>query len=452
MPSASAKVEKSNPWAVLFFALFFFLCCADFFFVTRVRGFNLRWGQLLLLGLAIVSMPSLIRYWRDSAGSRRFLSSLILCWLPFFLFYALAAFYSQTPQATFLKWGWAVFNIGGAILVCLNSQWGPAFEKGFVFAVLAVAGLIWFQTLAVYWFGFMPGPVPGHEAISHHIPGLPWLPLGHMQESFQYLGNTYFRPNAYYYEPSYAGCALSFVLPLLMALFMNRNSWKSTFVLAAIFTAIFFCSSRAGLLAAVLSLVYIGLHAFFQKRKEILFLLLRVMLISFLMVAVFAISPTGRNYCHFMIGPLGADTAQRVVNPQSSEGARLVNIGDCISLWSNRLILGNGVIRLKGKHGQGLSQISMNTWLEIGVESGILGFSTFLFAILGSVLLALKHGRKSGFTLFMIAAWLSHFTVCYNFSQTFPRLDYWLFFFLSIRLLIIPLARSVESRQKENLS
>jgi hypothetical protein len=450
IPSDSPKVEKANPWAVLFFAVFFFLCCSDQFFATRVLGYNLRWGQLILLGLAIAALFSWFKGFRSRTSIWRVQSLLFFCWIPFFLVYALAAFFSETPQATFLKWAWAIFNIGGAVFVCLSSRWGPSFEKGFYYAAIALAGILWLQTLSFSWFGLIPGPDSGCESFPLHIPGLPWLPLGYMQISLQFLGNTYYRPNAFYYEPSYAGAALSFALPLVMALSINRSGWKSAFSPALVLTAIIFCSSRTGMLAAAISLAYIVLHSLFQRRKEILFQVLQTLLLSFLMIAVFAIPSTGRNYCRFILGPLGVETAQRVVNPQSSEGSRIANFADCISLWSRHLVLGNGVVRAKDEKRPGLKQISMNTWLEIGIESGVLGFSAFLFAILGAVFLSLKQGWKTWAALFAVSAWLAHFSVRFNFSQTFPRLDYWLFFFLSIRLLIQPLFKVIESHQKKN--
>jgi len=188
----------------------------------------------------------------------------------------------------------------------------------------------------------------------------------------------------------------------------------------------------------------------FQRRRKVFFQILWTLLFSVMMVLVFTLSNSGRYFIQYINGPLGTETLQRVGNPQSSEGFRVKNYQDCIDLWSRHVALGNGVKLLKPGQAPGLSQISMNTWFEIGVESGVLGFSAFLFAVLASMMVALKRGWKTYLALFVIAAWLAHFSIRYNFSQTIPRLDYWLFFFLSIRLLIFPLVRSVESRQKES--
>ena len=83
------------------------------------------------------------------------------------------------------------------------------------------------------------------------------------------------------------------------------------------------------------------------------------------------------------------------------------------------------------------------TWSEIGLESGTLGVLAFLFAILSNMILAWKKGSGLDLKILVLTAWIVHFTVQFLLSQTFPRLDYWLLFFLSIRLL-------VKSRQPQN--
>ena len=103
----------------------------------------------------------------------------------------------------------------------------------------------------------------------------------------------------------------------------------------------------------------------------------------------------------------------------SSEGDRLANMRDSLKLWQQHPLLGNGVLPQSETDNRGLSQFSMETWLEIGLESGTLGFLAFLFAVGTNMRLAWKN-----------------FTVQFLLSQTFPRLDYWLIFFLSIRLLL----------------
>jgi hypothetical protein len=121
---------------------------------------------------------------------------------------------------------------------------------------------------------------------------------------------------------------------------------------------------------------------------------------------------------------------------------------ECIQAWSRHLYLGNGVVLETDGKSQGLSQISMDTWLEMGVESGILGIMAFIFALLATMREALIQTTKSGFEIFVLGAWVSHFLVSLNFTQTFPRLDYWLIFFVSISLLMpgLPMPRFTRKR------
>jgi len=53
---------------------------------------------------------------------------------------------------------------------------------------------------------------------------------------------SFFRPNAFYYEPSFAGAALSFALPLVMALSYNGTGWKAALSPALLLSAVFLCS------------------------------------------------------------------------------------------------------------------------------------------------------------------------------------------------------------------
>jgi len=141
---------------------------------------------------------------------------------------------------------------------------------------------------------------------------------------------------------------------------------------------------------------------------------------------------------------MGTESTKRFHKKHSSEGDRWSNAKESLARWSQHPVLGNGVTQQEGENtSQGLSQFSLMTWSEIGLESGTLGVLAFLFAILSNMILAWKKGSGLDLKILVLTAWIVHFTVQFLLSQTFPRLDYWLLFFLSIRLL-------VKSRQPQN--
>src|ERR1017187_86873 len=121
-PSSSRNIFISPSLLAFLFATLFFLSGADMFFTTHILGFNVRWGQILLLPMA---WPALEKLWIDNQrgsqeGKRRFW--FLLYWLPFFIVYGIAALHSTSPLLTGIKWGWGLFNIGLAALVCLNPR------------------------------------------------------------------------------------------------------------------------------------------------------------------------------------------------------------------------------------------------------------------------------------------------------------------------------------------
>jgi hypothetical protein len=431
--SSRAGSRPEDLWPSLFFAVLFFLCSADQFFATRIQGYNFRWGQPLLLGTAIWAVWSWSRG-RGKGGVDPFPVRLSSLWLPFFAVYGLAAAFSATPHLTFLKWGWGIFNIGCALWVCLGSRGGRCVERGFLWAVTLLTGLILFQAAAVYWFGLLPGPNPGPGTLPLYLPALPRFPFGFMQPGLRYLGQDFFRPNAFYYEPSYAGAALSFILPL--TLMLQPRSWKGAFLPALVATSVFLCSSRTGILGALLSLGVAAALAGIRREKGTILQVLRTLLLAVLMVLAFSAAPDGRRFVQYLLwGPMGPQgTVESAKGSESSEGLRIKNFRECFDLWIQHPVLGNGVVLQRT--GQGLAQVSMNTWLEIGIESGLLGLAAFLVAVLATMAGGLQKGWKTNAALWALGAWAAHFSVRYNLSQTFPRLDYWLLFFLSVRFLL----------------
>ncbi len=444
-PSGSSLFHfflKSKAISTFLFAVLFFLCFSDQVFSTRILGFNFRWGQILLLLLAWPSLTRLIADVRKGSleGNNRL--RLLFYWAPFFLIYGLAALNSTSPFLTGIKGCWGIFNIGCALLVVLNPQWDlwtkNAFLRGFQWGIGLVAGIIWVQLLASCWFGIsQAGNI--HDQISQRVTiSFPHfvLLLGFGQPIGTFDNINLFRPCAFYYEPSYAGCALSFALPLLLILDEQEGSARKGWLPGFILATVFLVSSRSGILSAFLSLSLASFYFLLQNQKTFLKTIGKCLGVGFLLVLMFCATPHARKFVHYIFFPLGIESVSRFNNIGTSEGGRFANIIQSLKICKLHPFLGNGIYAGSGVGGNGLGQLAMNTWLEIGLESGAFGVLTFLGALLASMRWALKGGFFPGEKFWAFAAWTSHLALNLNLTQTFPRLDYWLIFYFSIYLLI----------------
>lgn len=429
-----------NSLSVFFFAALFFFCSADQFFAVRVLGFNFRFGQLLLLAGACLVLYGKFGPVRDGSLNEQPGLKAFLNWLPFFLIYALAAFLSSAPKRTLVKEAWAFFNIGGSALVFLTaSQWKPAQKRGMFYGILAVAAVLWVQFIAIYWFGACDSATSATASgQSTPIPGFGGF-LGFAQLSGQVQDLLIFRPNAFYYEPSYAGCAMTFAFPSMVLLGMEEtgNFFKSLLAPAMVLGAIFMTSSRSGILGISLSLFVIVLGCLVNKRKAVFIRLSKVFLTALLLLGLLCVSPRAQKFADFVIGSfIPSSLGARIGDPNSSEGWRLTNVKRSLKLWGEHPVLGMGVLPLShdtGTRGLGMSSESM--WLEVAVESGTLGLLAFLYAI-GRILLgALGKNPAIDRKILVAGALTAHWLVSMNFTSTFPRLDYWLIFFFYICLL-----------------
>ncbi len=428
--------NKKNNFTAFLFAILFFLSSADIFFATRILGFNFRWGQFLLFLFALPALYQLKSEFKNHSSESQIMKKLLLYWVPFFAVYGIAAIFSPTPLFTGVKWGWSMFNIGLAAIVCLNRRENDSLEIGFQWGILLIAGFIWLESIAIYVFGDftvvkdLGVGIPG--AVSFFS-----VPIGYAQISWRYMGFDTYRPNAFYYEPSYAGCALTFAFFILFFMDARRTKFKSGWIPALVVSSVILCSSRSGILSTALFFAGILITPAFQRKVSTQWRsTLKILILSILLIGLFCAFPNGRKYMEFLAGPLGTEATTRFQNKDFSEGDRLANAVESFKLWMQHPLLGNGVIA--PKNNRGLIPYSMVTWLEIGLESGILGVAAFLFAILSNMKLAWKKCRNTSLKTLILTAWIIHFTVHLVFSQTFPRLDYWLLFFLSIRLLMKP--------------
>jgi hypothetical protein len=420
---------------VFIFGLLFFLCCADQIFATRIFGLNFRWGQLLLLVFALISLWHLIPKIREGVISGEMNFKILLYWMPFFVLYGLAAFSSDNATLTALKWGWGMFNIGAAALVCLCPLWSRHLQQGFKYGILLMASFIWLQALLIYWLGITPQPLSAPGAwpltinwISDHFP------LGFAQPTWMENGIQYFRPNGYYYEPSYAGCSLAIGFSLFLLVNKRISNLKTAFFSAVVFSAVILTSARSGILAVFSALIFIIFLSLLKNNQSTFKHAIQIALMVGLLIGFFCFSDMGKKYIGFLMGPLGPKaTIESIHYPDSSAGSRLTDVLNGLRLWSQHLILGNG-IPVPQKSQNGLGQTCQSTWVEVGVESGLLGFLAFLGAVIATMREARKHGTASEIKTLLTAAWVSQFIVALNLTGTYPRLDYWLLFFFSISL------------------
>jgi O-antigen ligase len=247
------------------------------------------------------------------------------------------------------------------------------------------------------------------------------------------------RPNAFYYEPSYAGCALAFSFLLLLASFFREKNWSGYWIPAVVLGAIVLTTSRGGILGLALGILTLAASFFFiRPRKELIVFLSKTVGLGLLLLLLFSIAPFGREYLTTLSGTEGVQASvQRMKLSSKSEGGRVDNFQNGISQWNRHLWLGDGA--QTDPHDKKLFPAYENTWLEIGLESGLMGFLAFLFAV-GSTILGAFQGERLGpaLKLILAAAWIVHFGINLNLCQTFPRLDFWLLFYFSIYLLTKP--------------
>ncbi|SRR5579871_770018 len=423
-----------------FFAALFFLCGADLVFTTRIRGFNFRWGQLLLLGVAVFSVFQLFRQNGPSRERRYLLKKTGLAWTPFALVYVLAACLSSHPALGLLKLGWAAFNLGGAALLLLGWPWPSTVQKGFRWGILSLAAWVLVQSLCLFVLsGFFQ--VTGNLALSSsyllhaHPFGLD-IPLGIGQLGDRPYGVPLYRPCAFYYEPNYLSGALALSLPLLILL-EKGTRWYSGWVPGLVIAAVFLTSSRGGILGCAFVLAVLGTASLLGPLREKRALLLKTILFAGMVLGLFLTSAQERFFLGYLAGPYGPSTIQQhILTPHTSEGDRLLGLLKGFQSILAHPWLGQGYQPLAAD--SGMAPGALNTWIEIGLESGFLGLAGFLLGVLCTLGASLPRRMDKGTWVILATAGIVLFGINYNLSSNFPRLDYWLLFFLTINLAVYP--------------
>ena len=437
---ASPQSQNGNLLPALFWACFFFLCCADLVFAVRIHGYNFRWGQLLILGLAPYSLIHLLKNRSRFPEDWSRIKTVGLAWTPFVLIYGLAVSLSAQPFLGIMKLGWTVFNIGGAALVLLNSRWSNSLQRGFRWGLLTLASFVVFQAFSLFVFqNFLQVTgvkvLPIRFILTGHLGGLN-IPLGIAQLGDPWQGHLIYRPCAFYYEPNYAACALAFSLSLLLILEKERR-WFSSWAPGLVAAAVFLTSSRGGILDCAFTLGVLFLASFFKPLAEKKVMILKTILFTGFVLGLFLLSAGGRLYLDYFAGPLGLSTIKvHVVLPHTSEGDRVISLNQGIQELKEHPWLGQGYQPMAGM--EGMATGTLNTWVEIGMESGLLGLASFLFALIYMMALSINSQTRPSTVVFLLTAWAVQFGINYNLAPTFPRLDYWLLFFFSILLAQTP--------------
>jgi O-antigen ligase len=436
----NAENNSENLIHTIFFSILIFLCCADLFFAVRIHDYNIRFGQLFLFAAALPMLKELVFPSDQTKENVRNYLKIIKNWVPFILFYFIPATLSYSPAHSFTKLTWAVFNIGGAALVLLVTPQWNRLKNGFLAAITLVAIFIWVEFITLYcfgnfdWFTFLA---------THTQEATPWFHnlLGYAQQTGA-LNDIFFlfRPHAFYYEPSYAGCALTLAFPICVAVIYKNEtlSWLSAVIPALILGAIFITTSRSAILGACFGILLLISLCFFLKQKELIKTTFKIISLTTGLFIIFSFFSGVREYESFALSIFDPSAvASRVNNEHSSEGWRVANTANSIKIWEQHPFFGRGVPPLSEDRGTtGLGQTAQSMWMEIWVETGIIGFLAFLFGFGKTIYDAVSKKNTLSLIILLTSALIPHFIISMNFTSTFPRLDYWLFFFFSIRMLL----------------
>jgi len=372
--------------ALLFFTLPF-LAMSDQVLSFRVSGYNVRFAQPVLLLLIIIRMFSVLK--SDQGGLWKLknnvaFKSLLLLVVSQILILGTRVY----PQLTALKLGWIVFNIGGAFILSelSTTQQKEALIKGIIASVFVNSIII-----LVDWASIAFGK-------------------GDSILGFAQLGNDWSRPHAFYYEPSYASSALALTAPFFVR---RRFAWLSTGLLLFVNCLV---GARTGLFFLG---VYLSAVLLFIGRDRIM--ILKAVSTCLILLGLLSLNPRSAPYFHFVFGVLGpVEAAKRAGEKTSSEGGRIQQVLEELKIWRQSPIGGSGITHRGGER-HGLDPLATNCWAEVLSEWGLVGFSSLML-----ILIYLFRGAN---LLESKIAILVHGLVNLNFTQTLPRLDFWIILF-----------------------
>jgi O-antigen ligase len=251
------------------------------------------------------------------------------------------------------------------------------------------------------------------------------------------------RPHGLFYEPSYAGAALAFATLVLLGTGWPRPSRLSLAAAVTATTAVVLTSSRTGYLSLLFGAGVAVAIALVQRRTDALRRLGLVFGLATLVLAAFFATPGGARYGRFMAGPMGpAGILQRLGLLKwedgsvrevagSSEADRVEDLKAALRRVRAHPLLGTGV--QAGAGDRVLKPLTTNTWAEVAAEWGVPAFLALLAALVLTLRTSLLHTDDPRRRLFVVAAVAAHLLVDLAFTQTLPRLDYWLLVFAALR-------------------
>lgn len=429
----------SGQWPVIACAALFFLGTADQFFAVRVHGVTLRLAQLALCIAIIV-------WWRTKAmafpeNHRR----LLIAWAPFFCIFLLVSALSADPLPGLLKLAWFAFNFLGAY-AWSQLFWRRDLVLGYFSAYFLVAAVIVFD----FFIGFGGG--------SEHM-------IGYAQPTYGVPGREgWFRPHAFYYEPSYAAAGLGLAWALaLTTLYVHAPKTSAALVILGI-TALATTFSRTGWVYALIAMVAIsavgGRSLRLSLRRRAVYL--GICGLALLALVLFLVPEQSRGGVRTLLRALGVSQTIERICPiidarfpsldidclegveraralpfnrpdeppeQTSEGSRLLSWETTFGRIQAHPWVGEGVVRSADRL---ISPTVPNTWLEIGVEGGVFALMAFVWGLAVTIYQwdGLRwENRAVGVAL------LLYFLVIWQFIQTFPRLDQWLSFWMALAVI-----------------
>ena len=429
----------SRHWPAAVCASLFFLGTADQFFAVRVHGITLRLAQLVLLA-------GLIIWWRSNktglpANSR----TLLIAWAPFLGVFLLASMLSADPLPGLVKLCWFGFNFLGAY------AWCQLFRRedlvlGYFSAYLVVAAVIVFD----FYIGFGTGPA--------HM-------IGYAQPTYGVPGREgWFRPHAFYYEPSYAAAALGLAWALALTTVSVYAPRASAALAMTAITALAVTFSRTGWIYALIAVVAIavvdGNGPLISLRRRLVGLCaggLALLALALLLVPqqnrggvgallqALGVSATIERVCPIVDEWLpswdlqcleGAERARALPYNQpgeaperTSEGSRLMSWESALDRIEEHPVAGVGVVRSADRL---ISTTVPNTWLEIAVEGGVFALIAFVWGLAATIYRWEGLGRENRA---VGVALLLYFLVSWQFIQTFPRLDQWLSLWMALSVV-----------------
>jgi len=411
-------------------AIVIFLASADRLFTIRTGAVNVRFAAVVLFVASVVFAVTRARKSTDD------IRALTIAWLPFVAMYALAAATSEATVPGMLKLGWFAFDffVAFAAIALFDAR---DVARGYFLSYLVVASIIAIDFVS----GFTRG--------THYM-------IGYAQENNMVPGMLLFRPHAFYYEPSFAAGGLAFAWALALTRMRSAAPKLASALVVVGAIALLVMTSRTGWIFALVAAGAV-LAFRYQERSLRLSSMARasipILLSAGVLAGVIAFSDK-RDAFGALVGQLGFAQAFERVCPliadhftvqclsgdarreylgegqpfnadETTEGVRLVALRTTVATIAQHPWLGVGI-------GHGSDRFIAppavaNLWLEVALEGGLMSLGAFAFGITFTLWRWGLVEARSRDIMIVLALWL---LIVWQFSQTFPRLDLWIAFWV----------------------